>query len=79
MLERLKNDYDWDYIFYEYGYPSKVESAICDTSTIKKEDVIEIFEADDGMNDGPSWMMAGKLKDGRCFYIEASCDYTGWG
>jgi hypothetical protein len=29
-------------------------------------------------HDGAPWRCAGILRDGRAFYLEAGCDYTGW-
>ena len=42
-------------------------------------DVCEIIACQDGENDGPDWVMVGRLWDGRFFSIRAGCDYTGWG
>ena len=32
-----------------------------------------------GDNDGPNWIVYGILDTGYWFYLEAGCDYTGWG
>ena len=37
-----------------------------------------IYAADEGENDGASWICAGKLKEGDYFFLTAWCDYTGW-
>lgn len=42
------------------------------------EDVQSVHASVEGENDGPPWRMVGQLKDGRYFYLEACCDYTGW-
>lgn len=41
-------------------------------------DVAEVFTASEGERDERSWLAFGRLKDGRFFFIAASCDYTGW-
>lgn len=43
-----------------------------------REDVTTILAMDEGEHDGPPWIIAGQLKDGRWFFLEAGCDYTGW-
>ena len=43
-----------------------------------REDVKHIVAKDEGENEGPCWIICGRLNDGRWFYIEAGCDYTGW-
>lgn len=43
-----------------------------------REDVVEIYGVSDGDHDGPDWIVYGKLKDGRFFFLAAGCDYTGW-
>jgi hypothetical protein len=58
------NTYDWNKVF-----------AFSDFDLSK---VIKILYASEGWNDGDCWMIAGVLTDGRYFYIEAGCDYTGW-
>lgn len=64
-LEQLKADSDWQEAFhYAEGF------AI--------DDVAEVRNAVEGENDGDEWIVWGKLKDGRWFYLKAGCDYTGW-
>lgn len=41
-------------------------------------DVAHVIAYDEGENDGPNWIIAGKLDDGRYFFLSAGCDYTGW-
>lgn len=47
-------------------------------ATFTREDVDEIFQMEDGENDGPDWIIYGRLKDGRFFSARGGCDYTGW-
>lgn len=49
-----------------------------DCSPFGVEDVKEVFGSREGENEGENWKIAGRLKDGRFFYLEAGCDYTGW-
>jgi hypothetical protein len=43
-----------------------------------REDVVEIYGIEEGENDGPTWIVYGRLSDGRYFNLAAGCDYTGW-
>lgn len=43
-----------------------------------RADVTLLLGLAEGERDGPSWVCAGKLRDGRWFCLRASCDYTGW-
>lgn len=43
------------------------------------EDIEEVLASCEGENDGLEWICIVKLKDGTFGYLEAGCDYTGWG
>lgn len=88
MLVEL-DDYDWHAVF---GYAGEDGSSITGHALIEsvpddqsstgfftREDVMEVTGKSEGENDGAEWMIYGQLWDGRWFYIEAGCDYTGWG
>jgi hypothetical protein len=87
MLECL-DDYDWKEVFgyagsedaYNHGLPKAVpfSSSPVDETPFSREDVAEIIGIYEGENDEENWVIAGVLKDGRYFMIEAGCDYTGW-
>lgn len=86
MDERL-NDYDWEEVFGEgtggnctaiVPQPSPLSYA-GSLETFKRDDVVEIYNMQDGDNDGPDWIIYGRLKDGRFFAARGGCDYTGWG
>lgn len=85
MKSELDN-YDWAEVFGEGDggrctpiIPSRPPfDNTTDIATFSREDVEEITAMQDGENDGPSWIIYGKLKDGRWFYAEGGCDYTGW-
>ena len=87
MLKELEG-YDWQEAFAYAGDPSasnggpdmRLAFPGCkvDLSTFEREDVDRIIGLVEGENDGPPWRCAGQLKDGRWFYLEAGCDYTGW-
>lgn len=47
-------------------------------STFQRADIVEIKALSEGENDGPDWLIVGRLNDGRWFKIAAGCDYTGW-
>lgn len=65
MLDHI-SDGDWEEAFkYANGFT--------------REDVAEVVAAQDGFNDGDSWIGVFKLVDGRFAWLTAWCDYTGWG
>ena len=83
----LKDSYDWKEVFaYASGVPSYGSSATPgavgeappSTEPFNIDDVEEVLHAVEGENDGPSWVIVVRLKDGRFGSINASCDYTGW-
>ena len=43
-----------------------------------RKDVAHVEALSEGENDGDPWLCLGELTDGRWFYLEAWCDYTGW-
>jgi hypothetical protein len=63
-IDEMKADYDWQQAF---GF-----------ATFSLDDVAEVIKADEGQNDGDSWLAVGRLNDGRHFFLSAWCDYTGW-
>lgn len=89
-LDQMTKDYDWQEVFAfanngEGGagnsggsVPKLVLDAKCSAAPFSLADVAVIVDQRAGENDGPSWMVAGVLNDGRAFFIEAGCDYTGW-
>ena len=77
MIKELEG-YDWSEAF-EYGYPTPaVPMAYIGLDSFTTEDVRSVAGSYEGENDGDSWMVYGELNDGRWFYLEAWCDYTGW-
>lgn len=89
MLEEL-DSYDWEEAFKYAENPDwvtlpgshmeafEVES-VPSRLPIMREDVVEIHGISNGMNDESEWIVFGKTKDGRHFFLAAGCDYTGWG
>lgn len=74
-----RDDYSWVEAFI-YGSSIRTNPAIegVSLSPISIDDVTEVIAMQEGENDGPSWIMAGRVKDGRYFFLSAGCDYTGW-
>lgn len=71
-----RDEYDWQEAF---AFAGDIRTATnCSNAGFAMADVKEVLSADEGENDGPSWMMAGVLNDGRYFFLDAGCDYTGW-
>jgi hypothetical protein len=63
-VEQLQADYSWQEAFHYASF--------------EISDIAEIRNAIEGENDGDDWIIWGRLKDGRWFYLHAGCDYTGW-
>jgi len=90
MLKELDN-YNWAESFKYAGEDANDYSKACpdinptqdnpkcSLTPFSRESVEEIYCMCEGENDELSWIIMGKLKDDRYFYLEASCDYTGWG
>jgi hypothetical protein len=85
MLIQLDH-YDWAEVFGEGGGGNctsiipqpQPPSYAGSLATFSREDVIEIYQMQDGENDGPDWIIYGRLQDGRYFAARGGCDYTGW-
>ena len=77
-LEQLKSgDYNWEEAFDIIKPVPAIFSGVS-ADPVAIEDVEEIVASVEGENDGPDWVMVGRLKDGRWFAVAAGCDYTGW-
>ncbi len=83
------DDYDWGEAFsyaggetsWGYGYPNlrgALPGRSYDLTPFSRSDVAYIGAMEEGENDGDSWIIYGRLTDGRWFFLEAGCDYTGW-
>lgn len=70
--------YNWSCALAYLGTVAGVAGDTTKYDPILEEDIAHVFDSYPGANNGPAWMIAGVLKDGRYFYLEASCDYTGW-
>jgi hypothetical protein len=64
--EELLADNDW------------IEAFVYASFTV--EDIEEIYDAQEGANEGPDWIIWGKLKSGNYFVLSAGCDCraSGW-
>lgn len=65
-IEQMTADYDWKYAFEHY-------------SQFQMDAVERVIASVDGENDVSNWSAVFALKDGRFGYLDAGCDYTGWG
>jgi hypothetical protein len=73
-------DYDWQETWkYAASDASGVEGYAGPTDALDGENVARVFASEAGANDGASWIAVVEMRDGRWIYVEASCDYTGWG
>jgi hypothetical protein len=75
-LKAIALDYDWKEAFTYAAKPTPVGE--CDNAPFNENDVAKVHAMSTGENDGPHWIMWGRLKDGRHFFLSAGCDYTGW-
>jgi hypothetical protein len=83
------NDGDWGNVFAYSGEPGSADGeanidavppgAEVALTPFTRWDVEEVLGKDEGENDGKNWIIYGRLKDGRYFFLTAGCDYTGWG
>lgn len=86
MLKQLE-DYDWEYAFAYAGEPNSygapdirevLPGSGVSLEPFTRAEVVEIIGQSEGENDGADWLCAGRLEDGRWFFLSAGCDYTGW-
>lgn len=78
MLAEL-DDYDWEQAFsFGGGRVMLAMGSSVEAAPFTREDVVEIIGITAGENDGEPWEIAGRLADGRWFFLSAWCDYTGW-
>lgn len=76
----LWRDYDWREVMkYARTNCAGVAALTGDTSGFEIRDVAEVIARVDGENDGANWCGVFRLRDGRFAFVEAGCDYTGWG
>lgn len=85
-LDDMRNadDYDWRHVFAYASGESDTPSFVPptpgrDAASYGLPDVAEVVASVNGENDGAQWGAVGRLKSGAWFYVEAGCDYTGWG
>jgi len=87
MLDEL-GTYDWEQAFGYTGRQGEwwgdiqVRSALpslsLNLSSFTREDVAEIAGMSEGEKDYTSWLVYGRLKDDRWFFLSAGCGFTGW-
>lgn len=80
-IDEMKEDWDWKEVF-KYtgdGNVTPVHGYEGNLSGFGFDDVESVIASENGENDGPSWIAVLRLKDGRVAFVEAGCDYTGWG
>lgn len=71
------DDYDWQEAFY-YCNAHTVQGQEGLPVRYTTDDVVEILDFAEGDNDGPSWEIVFRARDGQYVYLTACCDYTGW-
>jgi hypothetical protein len=77
-LERFRTDGNWREAF-EFGRePEVVLGGHCSADPVLIDDVALILHAQEGTPDEESWLAVVRLRDGRCAFVDAWCDMTGW-
>lgn len=88
VIDPRLDDHNWNEAFAFAGKDrgcntGKPETALpgsnVSTEPFGRIDVEEIIGMEEGVPDEGNWKIAGRLHDGRWFYLDAGCDYTGWG
>lgn len=84
---KILDDYDWKQAFGYAGEPDTdgrarliktISEPDISLEPFTREDVQDIYGLDGGVHDEIDWVIYGKLKDGRYFFLKAGCDLTGW-
>lgn len=71
--------FDWEQAFEYANRPEAVPpGSSVSTDGFTQNDVAQVIAASEGENDGDHWLALVWLKDGRCAFLTAGCDYTGW-
>lgn len=80
-LEAFQSDYDWGEAFACAMRDSitTVAESTASPMAFERGDVAEVIASADGENDESSWIGVFRLTDGRFAFVEAGCDFTGWG
>jgi hypothetical protein len=76
MLKELDTE-DWQAAFYYANPDPAVPLSGIDCSPFDREDVRLIRHLEEGANAGPNWIVAGRLKDKRWFFLSAGADRNG--
>ena len=90
-LEQI-NDGDWGNWKEAFGYagepgtcaisyqggPDVASLDDAPATTFSRADVEHVEKLSEGEHDEKDWLVVGRLKDGRWFFLSAGCDYTGW-
>jgi hypothetical protein len=66
-VEQIQADYNWQQAFDLYAKGFTIT------------DIAKVVVSVDGENDEDNWTGVFELQDGRFCYLDAGCDYTGWG
>ncbi len=77
-VKAFQESYDWREAFDVSGVECCLGAGYVSKDHISVTDVKNVIAADEGYNDGDSWVAIVETKDGRFAYVEAWCDYTGW-
>ena len=86
MANLFEDNDDWREVFAFSGSGGKnpanvqvVLGANCSDNHFTQKDIKSVFAYEEGKKNCDAWLICGQLLDGRYFFIEAWCDYTGWG
>lgn len=77
-IKAFFEDYNWSEAWSIANFSKARNDSNVSTEVFEINDIEVIISSDEGCNDGDNWIMIGKVKDGRFFFLSAGCDYTGW-
>lgn len=80
---RALDDYNWAEVFGEGSecsaiIPDRPPGSDVSVLTFGREDVQIILGMREGEREDRNWMIYGRLRDGRFFFAQGGCGYTGW-
>lgn len=70
---------NWDEDHNEWYYVFDVASRDTKGAKVGLDDVKHVDRWCEGENEESEWLMVGRLKDDRWFFVASGCDFTGWG
>jgi len=76
-VEEIKDSYNWQQAF-EVSRSMPCANYNGNSTGISVNDIVQVIASDEGAHDVENWLGVFRLLDGRCIFVTAWCDYTGW-